>query len=167
MIGQTGPTGPTGPKGDSSGQSVTGPTGPTDPTGRQGIQGPTGPTGPQGEVRAMGPTGSIEPNPYNIYVSSSASPDGDGTQVKPFQMISQALTAVFPNGVINVLAGDYTISEQKVLSADGVTLNGYNGATIILTAPVIPFLMNGQNQTIKGFKMTSNVPYPVEFIRIG
>lgn len=65
------------------------------------------------------------------------------------------------------MAGDYTISEQQVLSADGVTLNGYNGATIILTAPVVPFLMNGQNQTIKGFKMTSNVPYPAEFIRIG
>lgn len=144
VIGPTCPTGPTRPQSERGIEGPTGPHGESGATGATGLQGPKGPTGPQGEVGATGPTGSIEPNPYNIYVSSSAAPDGDGTQAKPFQTLSQALTAVLPNGVINVLPGDYTISEQQVLSADGVTLNGDNGATIILTASVVPFLMNGQ-----------------------
>lgn len=31
----------------------------------------------------------------------------------------------------------------------------------------MPFLINGDNVTIDGLTMTSNIPYPVEFIQIG
>ena len=47
---------------------VTGPTGPIGPTGPQGIS-VTGPTGPTGATGPTGPTGSVDPNPYDLYVS--------------------------------------------------------------------------------------------------
>ena len=39
----------------------------------------------------QGPTGSVETNPYNLYVQSTAAPDGDGSQARPFQTIDEAL----------------------------------------------------------------------------
>ena len=63
---------------------VPGPTGPTGPTGPAGTGGGvTGPTGPTG---ATGPIGSVEPNPYNLYVQSSAAPGGDGSQENHFKL---------------------------------------------------------------------------------
>lgn len=91
-----GVTGPTG----SQGISITGPTGPIGPTGA------TGPVGPTGA------TGTVEPNPYNLYVQSIAAPGGDGSQLAPFQTIEQALAVVRPNGIINVLSGTYSITQQ-------------------------------------------------------
>ena len=153
-LGPTGPTGPTGPSGNIT-FGVTGPTGPT------GATGPTGQTGP------TGPSGSIEANPYNLYVQSTAAPGGDGSQLAPFQTIDQALAVAKPNETINVLSGTYPITQQIVLNIKGITVKGMAGSEILLQAPVIPFLTNSDNITIEGLTMTSDNPYPVEFIQIG
>ena len=86
---------------------VPGPMGATGPTGATGPAGETGPTGATGPT---GPTGSVQPNPYDLYVQSSALPNGDGSEEKPFQTIEEALNAVEPNGVINVLSGTYLVT---------------------------------------------------------
>ena len=136
---------------------IPGPTGPTGPTGLQGIAGVTGSTGP---------TGTVEPNPYNLYVESTAAAGGDGSQEKPFQTIEEALAVVQPNGIINVLPGTYPITSQVNLNVSGLTLKGRAGSTILLQAPVVPFLCSSNNTTIDGLTMTSDQPYPVEFIQI-
>ena len=41
------------------------------------------------------------------------------------------------------------------------------GTEILLQAPVVPLLTNSDNITIEGLTMTSDNPYPVEFIQIG
>lgn len=170
-VGSIGPTGPTGATG-ATGISVTGPTGPTGPTGTigpTGLTGSTGPTGPQGATGPTGPTGatgSIEANPYNLYVESTAAPGGDGSQLSPFQTIEQALAVAKPNGIIHVLSGTYPITQQIALNIPGLTLKGMAGTDILLEAPVVPFLCNGGNVTIDGLNMTSDNPYPVEFIQL-
>ena len=126
-----------------------------------GVTGPTGPTGPTGA------TGTVEPNPYNLYVQSTAAPGGDGSQLAPFQTIEQALAVVRPNGIINVLSGTYSITEQIVLNIPGLILKGRAGTLILLQASLVPFLCNSDNITIDGLTMTSDNPYPVEFIQIG
>lgn len=80
--------------------------------------GVTGPTG------ATGPTGSIEANPYNLYVQSSAQPGGDGSHLAPFQTIEQALAVVKPYGTINVLSGTYPITQQINLNIPSLTIEG-------------------------------------------
>lgn len=190
VTGPTGPTGatglpgPTGPTGAMGLPGTIGPTGPTGeqglpgiigatgPTGEQGIPGVTGPTGPTGEqglpgiTGPTGPTGSIEFNPYNLYVESSAAPGGDGSQEKPFQTIQEALAVARPNATINVLPGTYPITQQLALNIPGLILKGRAGSNILLQAPIIPFLCNGGNVTIDGLTMTSDNPYPVEFIQV-
>ena len=69
--------------------------------------------------------------------------------------------------MIHVLRGTYPISQQLVISTPGLTIRGRAGAMILLQAPVVPFLCNGSDDTIDGLTMTSNAPYPVEFIQIG
>lgn len=152
-IGATGPTGPTGPSGDMG----IGPTGPTGPTGIPGISGSTGPTGP---------TGSIEANPYNLYVEASAAPNGDGSQAFPFQTIEKALEVARPNSIINVLSGTYPITNQIAINTPGLTIKGRAGNEILLENSIIPFLCNSDNITLDGLSITSNLPYPVEFIQI-
>ena len=137
--------------------SVPGPQGATGPTGPQGI---TGPTGPEGA------TGNIQANPYNLYVQSTAQPGGDGSQISPFQTIEQALTIAKTNGIINVLSGTYPITQQLVLNISGLTIKRMAGALILLQNSIIPFLCNGDNITIDGLNITSDNPYPVEFIQI-
>ena len=90
-------------------QGVTGPTGPTGPVGIMGSTGSIGATGLTGPTGPTGPTGIIQPNPYNLYVQSTASPGGDGSQASPYQTIEEALAVARPNGVINVLSGTYPI----------------------------------------------------------
>lgn len=136
---------------------IPGPQGPTGPSGI-GITGPTGPTGP---------TGSIELNPYDLYVQSTAAPGGDGSQEKPFQTIEQALAVSRPNGIINVLSGTYPITNQLNLNIPGLVIKGRAGAVILLQSAILPFLCNSDNTTIEGLTMTSDQPYPVEFIQIG
>ena len=160
VIGATGPTGPTG----SQGISIIGPTGPIGPTGATGPIGPTGATGPIGPT---GATGTVEPNPYNLYVLSNAGPGGDGSQLAPFQTIEQALAVAQPNGIINVLSGTYSITQQITLNIPGLILKGRAGTLILLQDSLVPFLCNSDNITIDGFTMTSDNPYPVEFIQIG
>lgn len=167
--GPTGPTGPTGPMGatgPTGASGVAGSMGPTGPMGIQGITGPTGPIGPTGPVGATGPTGSVEVNPYDLYVQSTAAPGGDGSPSAPFQTIQEALAVSKPNGTINVLSGTYPITRQITLNIPGLKLKGMAGTMILLKAPVVPFLCTGGNITIDGFTMTSDAPYPVEFIQI-
>lgn len=131
---------------------ITGPIGPT------GLIGPTGPTGPQG---------SIEANPYNLYVQPSSLPGGDGSQENPFQTIEEALAVAKPNSTINLLPGTYPIISQLNLNIPGLVLKGYAGSKILLENSVVPFLVSADNVTIDGITMTSDNPYPVEFIQIG
>lgn len=131
--GAAGVTGPTGP----AGTGAAGPTGPTGPTGAAGVTGPTGPAGVAGAVGPTGPTGatgSVQPNPYDLYVQAGAAPGGDGSQAAPFQTIAEALAAVEPDGVINVLRGTYPITQQLAVSKPGVTVRGAAGAEILLEA---------------------------------
>lgn len=171
--GLTGPTGPTGPAGAAgvtgptgpAGTGAPGPTGPTGPAGAAGVTGPTGPAGPESIPGPTGPTGSIQPNPYDLYVQAAAAPGGDGSQAAPFQTIAEALAAVELDGTINVLRGTYPITRQLAVNKPGVTIRGSAGANILLQAPVVPFLLNGGDNTIDGLTMTSDLPYPVEFIQ--
>ena len=174
--GLPGPTGPAGeaglpgPTGATGASGSTGATGATGPTGAAGTEGPTGPTGATGATGPTGPTGatgSLGANPYELFVQADAAPGGDGSQAAPFQTIQQALAAAPPNSVIHVLRGTYPISQQMVISTPGLTIRGRAGAMILLQAPVVPFLCNGSDDTIDGLTMTSNAPYPVEFIQIG
>lgn len=164
----SGPTGPTGPTGPAGAVGPTGPTGagapgaagPTGPAGAAGATGPTGPTGPTGA------TGSVQPNPYDLYVQSDAAAGGDGSQVAPFQTIDEALAAVEPDGTIHVLRGTYPITQQLVVNKPGVTIQGTAGAQVLLQAAVVPFLLTGGDDTLDGLIMTSDQPYPVEFIQV-
>lgn len=164
----SGPTGPTGPTGPAGAVGPTGPTGagapgaagPTGPTGAAGATGPTGPTGPTGA------TGSVQPNPYDLYVQSDAAAGGDGSQVAPFQTIDEALAAVEPDGTIHVLRGTYPITQQLVVNKPGVTIRGTAGAEVLLKVPIVPFLLTGGDDTLDGLTITSDQPYPVEFIQV-
>lgn len=119
--------------------------------------GVTGPTGP---------FGSLGVNPYDLYVQSSAQPGGDGSQLAPFQTIEQALAVVKPYGTINVLSGTYPITQQVNLNIPGLTIKGMAGSNILLESSIVPFLCNSDDVTIDGLTMTSDIPYPVEFIQI-
>jgi hypothetical protein len=173
--GITGPTGPTGadgipgPIGPTGPTGAAGSTGPTGPTGAAGSTGPTGPTGAAGSTGPTGPTGAtggVDPNPYNLYVQADAAPNGDGSQAAPFGTIEQALAVARPDGFIHILRGTYPITQQLVVTTPGLTIQGTAGATVSLQASVVPFLCNGENITIDGLTITSDNPYPVEFIQI-
>ncbi|MET3505397.1 NTTRR-F1 domain [Halalkalibacter oceani] len=163
-VGPTGPAGPTGAMGPSGPRGATGEPGITGPTGPAG--GPAGPTGATGPRGATGATGGIGPNPFEVYVQSGST-GGDGTQANPFGTIQEGLAAVSPTGVVHVLIGTYPIATTVNVNKQGVTLRGYPGAVIQLQANVIPFVVTGTGVTIEGFTMTSDVPYPREFIQIG
>lgn len=164
----SGPTGPIGPTGPAGAVGPTGPTGagapgaagPTGPAGAAGATGPTGPTGPTGA------TGSVQPNPYDLYVQSDAAAGGDGSQAAPFQTIDEALAAVEPDGTIHVLRGTYPITQQLVVNKPGVTIQGTAGAEVLLKVPIVPFLLTGGDDTLDGLTITSDQPYPVEFIQV-
>ena len=131
------------------------------------VNGVTGPTGPTGATGPTGPTGSVDPNPYDLYVQSTAASGGNGSQLSPFKTIPQALAVAEPNSIINVLSGTYSITQQIALNIPGLILKGRAGTLVLLQASVIPFLCNSDNITIDGLTMTSDQPYPVEFIQVG
>lgn len=164
--GAAGIAGPTGPTGATGAAGIAGPTGATGSTGAAGIAGPTGATGATGATGPTGATGSIEQNPYNLYVRSDAAPGGDGTQAAPFETIEQALAVAKPGGTIHILRGSYSVTQQVVVNIPGLTIQGTAGSIIMLQAPVVPFLLNGGDNTIDGLIMTSDKPYPVEFIQV-
>ena len=66
--------------------------------------------------------------------------------------------------MINVLSGTYPVTSQYVLS-NNVTIKGRAGSFIELEAPIIPFLLTGNN-TLDGLAITSDAAYPVEFIQV-
>ena len=119
-----------------------------------------------GVTGLTGPSGSLGVNPYDLYVQSSAQPGGDGSQLAPFQTIEQALAVVKPYGTINVLSGTYPITQQLNLNIPGLTIKGMAGSNILLESSIVPFLCNSDDVTIDGLTMTSDIPYPVEFIQI-
>ena len=139
-----------------------GPRGPTGPAGVDGIAGPTGATGATGPT---GATGGTEPDPYDLYVQADAAPGGDGSRAAPFQTIEEGLAAALPNGVVHILPGTYPVAVQLAVSTPGLTLKGSAGTLIILQSPVVPFLVNGGDVTLDNLTMTSDNPYPVEFIQ--
>ena len=59
------------------------------------------------------------------------------------------------------------MAQQVVVNIPGLTIQGEAGNVVLLQAPVVPFLLNGGDNTVDGLTMTSDVPYPVEFIQIG
>ena len=63
---------------------------------------------------------------------------------------------VKPNGIINVLSGTYPINNQINLNVSGLILKGRAGSTILLQAPIVPFLCSSDNTTIEGLTMTSD-----------
>ena len=67
---------------------------------------------------------------------------------------------------MNILPGTYPGSQQIAVNIPGLTIKGTAGALILLQAPVVPILCSGGNNTIDGLHMTSDNPYPVEFIQI-
>ena len=134
-------------------------------SGPAGETGSTGPTGPAGVTGPTGPTGSAAPDPYQLYVRTDAAPGGDGSREKPFQTIQQALAVAPADSVIHVLPGTYPITEQLAVTTPGVTIRGTAGAVILLQAPVVPFLVSGGNDTLERLIMTSDAPYPVEFVQ--
>ena len=167
--GPTGPTGAAGATGPTGAAGLAGPTGPTGepgPTGPAGAAGVTGPTGAAGPTGPTGATGSVQPNPYDLYVQSDAAAGGDGSQAAPFQTIDEALAAVEPDGTIHVLRGTYPITQQLVVNKPGVTIRGTAGAEVLLKAPIVPFLLTGGDDTLDGLTITSDQPYPVEFIQV-
>lgn len=175
VTGPTGATGATGPAGENGATGSAGPQGPEGPTGPTGATGITGPAGAAGIAGATGPTGptgptgadgSMQADPYNLYVKADAEPGGDGSREEPFDTIEQALTVIRSDGCIHVLRGTYPVTQQIALNVPGLTVKGYAGTVILLQAPVVPFLCNGEDITIEGLTMTSDNPYPVEFIQI-
>lgn len=165
-MGATGATGKAGPAGPTGATGVTGEAGPAGLTGATGATGEAGPAGPTGATGATGPAGSAGPDPYNLYVKEGALPGGDGSQEAPFETIGQALAEARSDGVIHILPGIYPVTQQMDINIPGLTLRGTAGAVILLQAPVVPFLFRGENNTVDGLIITSDVPYPVEFIQI-
>ena len=78
----------------------------------------------------------------------------------------EALAVARPNGIVHVLPGTYPVTQQIAVSIPGLTIQGTAGSVILLQAPVVPFLCNGGDNTIDGLTMTSDNPYPVEFIQV-
>ena len=144
--------------------ALTGPTGSV--FSNAGSSDTTGTTGLIRQAAAIGPVGTVEPNPYNVYVLAGAT-GGDGSQAKPFGSIQEGVAAVSPTGTVHVLTGTYLLTTQIIVNKAGVTLKGYAGTTLILQTPISPLLILGNGITLDGFTITSDLPYPVEFIQIG
>ena len=103
--------------------------------------------------------------PFDVYVQAGAI-DGTGTPVNPFGTIEEGIAAVLPGGTVHILAGTYPITTTITLNKANVTLKAYPATLIELQAPVIAFLVTGGGNTLDGFTITSDDPYPVEFIQL-
>lgn len=163
--GATGPIGPTGPQGGGGG-GVTGPTGATGPTGPTGPQGVQGAQGEQGTTGPTGASGVFAVDPYNVFVRAG-NVGGDGSRANPFGTIEEGYNVVEPYGTVNVLSGIYPVDSQLQIAKQGVTLRGHYEAKILLEADVVPILITASDVTVENFTMTSDIPYPKEFIQIG
>ncbi len=102
----------------------------------------------------------------NIYVKAG-SVGGNGSIAHPFGTISEGIAAVAPGGTVHVAAGTYPITTQINVNKADITLLGEPGAEILLQADIIAMLITGNGATVQGLTMTSDIPYPKEFIQIG
>ncbi len=68
--------------------------------------------------------------------------------------------------MIHVLRGVYPVTQQLSVNIPGLSIQGRAGALILLQAPVVPFLLSGGDNTLQGLEMTSDNPYPVEFVQL-
>lgn len=75
------------------------------------------------------------------------------------------MAAALPNGVVHILPGTYPVAAQLAVSTPGLTIKGAAGALIILQSSVVPFLIDGGDVIMDNLTMTSDNPYPVEFIQ--
>ncbi|MFC7064239.1 hypothetical protein [Halobacillus seohaensis] len=116
--------------------------------------------------RALNAVAQITVDPFNIYVRAGEV-DGDGSQENPFGTIQEGIAAVATTGTVHILEGTYPVVSQINVNKQGITLLGYPGNMIVLQAPVNPFLVTGNAITLEGLTMTSDIPYPREFIQIG
>ncbi len=105
-------------------------------------------------------------DPENIRVKAG-SVGGNGSLAHPFGNIAEGIAAVVPGGTVHVAAGTYPITTQINVNKAGMTLLGEPGAELILQADIIPILITGNGAVVKGLTITSDVPYPKEFIQIG
>ena len=105
-------------------------------------------------------------DPDNIYVKAG-SVDGNGSKAKPFGTIPQGIAAVNPGGTVHVLAGTYPITSQINVNKPDITVLGEPGTLLLLQADLIPLLITGSGATLQGLTITSDIPYPKEFIQIG
>lgn len=112
------------------------------------------------------PEGSAAFNPYEVYVQAGAV-DGNGSQSKPFGTIQEGIQAVAPTGTVHILGGTYPITETISVNKPGITLKGYPNTLIVLQVPDELFIVTGNGITIDGLNITSDDPYPFEFIQIG
>lgn len=112
------------------------------------------------------PQGADTPNPYEVYVQAGAV-DGNGSQSNPFGTIQEGIQAVAPTGTVHILGGTYPVTTTINVNKPGITLKGYPNTLIELQAATILFLVTGNGITIDGLNITSNNPYPFEFIQIG
>ena len=83
-----------------------------------------------------------------------------------YATIAEGLAAVSLGGTVHVLGGLYPITSQLNVNKQGVTLQGYPDTIVQLQAAVVPFLLTANGITMDGFTITSDAPYPVEFIQI-
>ncbi len=166
-VGPTGPTGPTGPGGQGGGATdSTGATGPTEPTGATWPTGPAGATGETGPTGPTGASGATAVNPYDVFVKEGVL-GGDGSRENPFGTIADGYAAVEPEGTVHILPGTYPVNSTLQIAKEGVTIEGSNGAEVVLQSAVIPFLVTAPDVTIKNLAITSDNPYPLEFIQVG
>ena len=115
--------------------------------------------------RAINAVAQITVDPFNIYVRAG-SVDGDGSQENPLGTIQEGVAAVAPTGTVHILEGTYPVTSQISVSKQGITLLGYPGNLVMLQANVRPFSVTGSGVTLDGLMMTSDIPYPREFILI-
>ena len=172
---------PTGPAGEAGLPGPTGATGASGSTGgnrRYGAHGcgRDGGThrphrrdrGYRGRRALRGRPGAWAQTPMSCFVQADAAPGGDGSQAAPFQTIQQALAAAPPDSVIHVLRGTYPISQQLVISTPRTDHSGPGrGHDPAAGLRWCRFYATAATTRSTGLTMTSNAPYPVEFIQIG
>jgi len=105
-------------------------------------------------------------DPENIRVKAG-SVGGNGSIAHPLGSISDGIGAVVPGGTVHIAAGTYDITTMINVNKTGITLLGEPGAELILQGDFIAMLITGPGVTVQGLTMTSDVPYPKEFIQIG
>jgi hypothetical protein len=88
------------------------------------------------------------------------------TQGTFYPTINSAVAVANNNDVLLVLPGTINQSTQVVINKP-LTLRGLPGSRIVLTAPIIPFMVVGNNITLQNLTITSDMPYANEFIQVG